>query len=239
VIATVQRLGIVTGMVAEARCIAPGGGPVEIRIQCSGARAEGARRAAATLVREGAQALLSFGIAGGLHEDLRPGHLVLAHRVLSAEGGEIPHDPAWRTALLRALAEAGIPVRLAAVVGSDLAAATPHRKRALYAQTGAHAVDMESHIVAEVASRAGLRFAALRAVADPAHRTIPWIALAGLRADGTMDPLAVLARLTLRPRSLPALLRLGHDSARALASLRRVGSVGLLGASLQALPNRP
>ena len=59
-------------------------------------------------------------------------------------------------------------------------------------------------------------------------RSIPAIALVGLKADGTTDVPAVLYRLLRQPQALPGLLRLGRDSARALKTLRLIGSMELL-----------
>jgi adenosylhomocysteine nucleosidase len=219
-------------MAAEARCIAAAEGAVEIRVRCSGARAEGARAAAAALVREGAEALLSFGMAGALAPDLRPGELVLADRIATHDAEDLPLDSRWHRALYRGLGAIGITVRVAAVAGSDQLATTREQKLALGAGTGALVVDMESHIAAAAAQRAGLPFAALRAVADPLDRAIPALALASLRADGSTDTLAVLAGLARQPLAIATLLRLGRDSARALSTLRRVGTTEIIAASL-------
>ena len=45
-------------------------------------------------------------------------------------------------------------------------------KAALRSETGAAAVDMESHIAAAYAAEAGLPFAALRVISDPATRAL-------------------------------------------------------------------
>ncbi len=79
------RLGVVTGMVAEARCRPPPGDAIEAAF--SGGDPARALSGAARLVAEGARALLSFGIAGGLDPALDPGDLVVADTVV-APGGE-------------------------------------------------------------------------------------------------------------------------------------------------------
>jgi adenosylhomocysteine nucleosidase len=104
------------------------------------------------------------------------------------------------------------------------AADTPSRKAALNRQSGAIAVDLESHLVAEAAAAAGLPFAALRAVADPAERALPPAALIGLDATGHPALGRILLSLARQPAQLPALLRLARDTRRALATLRRAGT---------------
>ena len=61
----------------------------------------------------------------------------------------------------------------------------------------------------------------LRVIADPAEREIPSAALVGMRSDGGIDVLAVLASLLEHPGQLPALLRLAADTRRAMAELLR------------------
>jgi hypothetical protein len=64
-------------------------------------------------------------------------------------------------------------------------------------------------------------FAAIRVVVDPVGRTIPRSALAGSRADGTIDPIAVMRSLARYPRDLVGLIRLSLDTRAARATLVR------------------
>jgi hypothetical protein len=81
---------------------------------------------------------------------------------------------------------------------------------------------MESHAVAEVAHAAGRPFLVLRAIADPADQALPRTTTVALGPGGEVRLLAVARALLERPAELPALLRLGRQSRRALAALRRV-----------------
>lgn len=203
---SVSRVAAICGLRAEVRiaerlfwkAACAGGDP--------GATGEAARR----LVGEGATLLLSFGIAGGLDPALPPGTVVLADRVV-VDG--TPRD---------CLRLAGPPsgFRIAPVIGAAEPAATAARKRELFA-SGAAAVDLESGIVALVAAAAGLPFAVLRAIADPAGCDLPPAALLPLRRDGTPDLRGVVVSLAREPRQLPALLRLAADTRAALEALRR------------------
>ncbi len=132
--------------------------------------------------------VVSFGLCGALDPALRAGDLVVG-------GGDAP----WADHLAAALPGA---VR-GEVAGSDVIVASVAAKAALRARTGAIAVDMESHIVAEAAARAGLPFAVVRAVSDPADRALPRAAQAGFNPDGSVNVLAVLAALARRPASCP------------------------------------
>ena len=204
--------GFVTGLAAEARIAARLG-----RARAGGGTGAGAEAAAEGLVRDGASALVSFGLCGGLDPALRPGAIVIAERVL-AGGGSYDADVALAAALggLTALLVAAEP----GVVTSAAA------KRALFAQTGAVAVDLESGAVARVAARHGLPFAVLRAVCDPAEMTLPRLALAALDADGRIRPGRVAWALLRAPGDLPRLLHLARAAALARAALRaRVGAI--------------
>jgi hopanoid-associated phosphorylase len=167
-------------------------------------------------VAEGGQAIISFGIAAGLAPGMAAGACLIGSEVLH-EGQSYSADAAWTARLEELLGSA----HLVAIAGVDRPLTSALEKRALHAESGAVSADMESHIVARLATRHGLPFAVLRVIADPAEREIPAAALAGMRRDGGVDLLAVLASLLKHPGQLPALLRLAADSRRAVATLLR------------------
>jgi acyl CoA:acetate/3-ketoacid CoA transferase alpha subunit len=110
-----------------------------------------------------------------------------------------------------------------------------HRFRDAVEHGHPHPLEIDEHSHAGMANRyvagaSGLPFGVLRVIADPAERNIPAAALAGMRSDGEIDFLAVLASLANRPGQLPALLRLAADTRRAMAALLRC--CDLLGPSL-------
>ena len=202
-----KPLGVVVGLAAEAR-IARSLGEVAIGGGCP----DGAAAAAEALVARGVTALLSFGVAGGLDPDLRPGDIAVPVAVL--DGGQHYFTDAT---LCRVLGGATVSLLLA----GDAVVADAGAKRLLSAQTGASAVDLESGAVARVARRHGLPFAVLRVVCDPAHRSLPSAAVAALSSAGAIRPLNVLGSIVARPWQIPALLRLARDAALARRALVR------------------
>jgi adenosylhomocysteine nucleosidase len=214
-------IGVVTGFRAEARCLRG----LDMRIACSGGSAELARSEAERLVAEGAAALVSCGLAGGLAPELRPGDLLLPESVRSAGSRSWSVDPIWRERVYARLSAGGLEPDPGVLVGSDRIVATASDKRALFEATGARAVDMESHAVAAVATGAGLPFLVLRALADPHDQVIPQVAREALRPDGRVRLRATLGGLIRQPGELMALLRLGRESAAALATLRRAAAL--------------
>ena len=99
----------------------------------------------------------------------------------------------WCAAFAAAFAAASVIE--GTICGSDRAVSTPREKAKLFAQTGAVAVDMESHGVGRAAREAGLSLLVVRAIADSASRTIPNAAIAGLGEDGGRKPFAVIGKL--------------------------------------------
>lgn len=167
-----------------------------------GARLERELEAAAV----GAKLILSSGLAGALDPALKPGNVILAG------------DAALIERLRPLLPEA----KIGRVFGSDVAIGSVAAKAAARTQSGALAVDMESHIAWRVAKRHGLPFLVARVISDGAHHALPPAALVGMKPDGGIAFGAVLASLARHPRQLPALIRTGRDAEIAFRALRRL-----------------
>lgn len=222
-----SRLGIIVGMQSEASRASAGAEqlPPALRplVLVSGADPERAYEGAKRLVIQGADALLSFGLAGGLAPGLATGDMVLADCVVLPDGSRIEVDGAWRASLDAALVTRQ-RLSIGALAGQDRVIVRQVEKAALHVATGALAVDMESHAVARAAKEAGVPFAALRVVLDPAGWTLPRAALAGLGPDGRPRVLPVLIRLLGRPWELASLVQLGRANRRALDALGGLGA---------------
>jgi adenosylhomocysteine nucleosidase len=210
----------VTGLAAEARIARRAG----LAASAAGGDAGRTKAAIALLIADGASALVSFGICGGLDPALEPGALLLPQAVRDEAGARLAVDAAWRGRVAAALSALGIAVAAGDLLGADAIVATPARKAALHG-AGAVAADLESHLVARAAAQAKLPFLALRAVADPASRALPSAALIELDSRGQPVLGAVLGSLARRPGQLPGLLRVALDTRRALAALRRAAPV--------------
>ena len=221
-----DRPGVITGLAQEADCldVFPAGARPTVGI--AAARPANAAALAGEMISSGSKALLSFGMAGGLSADLKAGAVIVASSVIAPDGTVFETSVSW---LEKVRAVIGEDATIAAIAGSDAVVASPEAKRALAEDTGAIAVDMESHAVARVAAAEGAAFLIIRAVADPVDRAIPAWVLGNISDAGRPRTGAILAGLALRPWDLAALVGLKGDSDRALASLRRVA--GRLGPS--------
>lgn len=223
------RLGVITGLASEADCLK--GFPADEApvVRCVGADAGRAAATARALAAQGCDALLSFGVAGGLDTGAGAGTLVVADAVIAPDGQRYATDVAWRRAVGRTLGP-GIAAIEGSIAGSAQPVTTVAAKRNLRERTGAAAVDMESHAVAGAALAAGVPFLALRVIADPATRALPQWVMKAVLDDGTIEPAAIIRPLLARPWMVWTLIGLARDNGKALAALRRVAA--LLGVRL-------
>lgn len=221
---------IVTGLVQEAR-IAAGPGMAVI---CSSSSPRQLRALLRVVDPASIRGVISFGVAGGLDPTLRTGDVVVATEVLAG-------DARWAAGislgddLISKLTSGSRRVVRGCLAGAEEVVMGRSCKAALHSETGAAAVDMESHIAAAYAAQARLPFAALRVISDPAHRALPALARAAIKPDGKIDLATVLRAIARNPRTLHALVSTGIDFNRALRSLRGcrgflLGSEGLLAA---------
>ena len=223
---------IVTGLVQEAR-IAAGPGMTVI---CSSSDPQQLRALLTVFDPSTIRGVISFGVAGGLDPSLRSGDVVVATEVLAG-------DTRWLAGLslneelIASVAMGRRRVVRGGLAGVEEVVVARDSKAALRSETGAAAVDMESHIAAAYAAEAGLPFAALRVISDPASRALPELARSAVKPNGDIDLRKVLRGLARNPMSLRALVSTGIDFNRALRSLRGcrgflLGGEGLVAADL-------
>jgi adenosylhomocysteine nucleosidase len=204
---------VATGLRAEARIVA---GSPRVRAIAGGGASDELEDQLWRAIAEGGEALISFGLAAGLAPDLTAGSCIVGREVVHG-GMCYSTNLMWASRLKTAITRA----EMARIAGVDRSLGGVSEKRALHAESGAAAADMESHIVGRIAAESGLPFAILRVIADPAERQLPPAALVGMRSDGAIDVRAVLVSLAGNPGQLPALMRLAVDTGRARATLLR------------------
>jgi adenosylhomocysteine nucleosidase len=169
--------------------------------------------------------IVSFGIAGALAPLLKVGDILIATHVVHGDE-HYRTDPAWSEALRNALPHAQSVV----IAGHDQVVNHVDGKRRLFALTGAHAVDMESHIAARFAARHGLPFVVVRAISDIAAKGVPPAALEPLKDSGKPSLRRVLSSLAADPGQFRDVLGMGRDAGRAFRALSRARKA--LGAQL-------
>lgn len=193
---------------------------LEVEVTCAGASSRRATELASQLAYQGVEALLSFGVAGGLAPDLDCGDLIIAHGLRGPAGQDFETDTDWRSALTANLEESSLTYREASILGSARPLRQPADKAAAFADTGCQAVDMESAAVAAVAAETGLPFLAVRAVADAASDRLPGFVETAVKPDGRPNIGRVLGALARHPGDIPVTFRLARQTELALARLR-------------------
>lgn len=195
---------------------------MDLDVAVSGADQDRARAEARRLAGAKPDFLLSFGFAAGLTLGLPAGTAVLAHTIVAETGERWDVDAKWRERLASALA---MPLVGGGIAALDRAVETSAAKRRVAAATGAVAADMESGVLARVASARNIPLVVLRVVCDPVDRRLPRAFLELVDYKGRLRP----ARL---PSILPHLgtaLPLAIESARAGRRLKyaagRLGQV--------------
>ena len=117
----------------------------------------GARHAVASLLDAECDCLLSFGVCGGLKDDVGVGDVILATQVVTTMGDRFQSDKAWLKRV--ETATQSLPfVRRGRLLGSDILVPDVATKRSYGLRFDALGVDMESHIAARAAQLRGLPF---------------------------------------------------------------------------------
>lgn len=210
-----MKVGAVTGLEAEAAVARRAG----IAAKPSGGVPAQTAAIAEGFLHDGVELLMSFGIAGALAPSLVPGTLLLPRQVVDENGGRFPVDAVCHAHAVQSLRAAGLAAEEGDLLGAREAASTRARKAELFRMTGAVAIDLESHLVAQRAARAGKTFLVLRAVADRATQALPPAAVDGLAPSGKPALGRVLLSVASDPRQIPVLIRLAGDTRRALDAL--------------------
>jgi adenosylhomocysteine nucleosidase len=201
----------VCGLAAEAKIARAAGFAVVV--------GAGNRSRTTTLV-EGAvrqaSCLISFGISGALAPELQAGEVIVSTNVVATD------KQWWAEKRFRdriADFARSIGAEEGPVLGAQAILATAAQKSRAWRETRAVAVDLESDIVARIATSAGMPFVVLRSIADAAYRELPPAALIPLSEDGTPRLARVLASVLRQPGQLASLVRLAREARTALLAL--------------------
>ncbi len=220
--------GIIAATLPEARILCgkalcpgdpiclPGGSHLIV----SGMGALRARTASLKLLERGVTSLVSWGCAGGLLPGAAPGTLVVPEIIIAIDGSRYFVDRLWREKVIGKLG-GSIPFLSGALVESATVLTTCADKSALFHQSEAAAVDMESASIARVAQEAGLSFLALRAITDDAEAELPWNITHFIDEFGRIRIFTLLSRVVAQPAQIRRLLRMSRSFRAAAATLKK------------------
>jgi len=151
--------------------------------------------------------LVSFGLAGALHDGLPVGTVLDATRVVAEDGSLL-----WEGQAL------GVPdARPATILAAEVIADSAEERQRLHERTGADAADLESGPLA----RTGRLHGVLRVVSDTPERPLNGIE-AGAKPEGGYDWRGLLGAFVRRPRGFA---RAAADARRALGRLAAAAEV--------------
>jgi len=214
-----SRLAVISALTLEARIPKTVLGDRCPTVYVCGPGHERAFAAAKRAIAAGADALIAWGLAGGLSPQAGTAAVVLPKTVVR-DAQTWRADSAWRDRLALVL---GSEFQLieGPLYSADRVLTTPQAKAALAARSGAVAVDMESAAVAKAAAESGLPCVALRVIADGPRDTLPENVEALVTEKGQTCYRSLVGFIG-SPRRLRLLLNLAGKSRDARRQLKRV-----------------
>ncbi|MEQ1528391.1 MAG: phosphorylase [Methylococcales bacterium] len=209
---------ITTKKIAKGSCVFINANTV---VTYCGAGYHNAQRGAQQLLSEGATRLISWGCAAALSENLKPGDLILADSLLTAEHQVLGINAQWH-GFTKNLLSAVLTIKTGLLAESVSLVSSSQAKQQIHVQTRALALDMESAAIARVAAQQGLPFLVLRAIADPVSMNLPQAVSHALNADGDVVLSKLLLFLAGHPNELPGLIKLGWHFHAATKTLKLI-----------------
>ncbi len=209
-------IGVVSALKSEASCLVekrrfPLYQVVEIGERtsfCLSSIGSKAARGAALKLREhDINALVSFGVAAAVSNELIPGDLVLPEAV-TMNGEILPVDLEWRNRLVGAMSK-HVTVAGGILASCEEPLTSTQAKLALGEETGACAADMETAAIAKVAAEAGISFLAIRAIVDPIEFSPPEALMSAVYPDGSVDAIQLIKLVLSGSVSIKTLIHLG------------------------------
>lgn len=175
-----------------------------------------------SLIRDGANYLISFGVAAALHNSLQPGDILLPEKLIDYRGNtQKLNDPSQLKGRLlshvKCKKRPGIFSKNLAEINEFLD--TPESKQQLHQSSGAWAADMESGAIFRATSEHQLPMNIIRVISDDVHQSIPGTVKNHLNKYGQPLFPGFYLGLVFSPIEIISLVQLGLGFRRARRSL--------------------
>jgi len=222
------KVALITGLEFEARIarqVIKNTGADDI-VMVAGLGGPLAEQAVAEAVAADVRGIVSFGVCGGLDPALPAGSVVMPEKVLGPEALSV--DQAWRDRL-KAQLTAQYDITTDNILTVQNTVETTSEKSALYQQTGACAVDMESAHLARLAASNNLPFIAVRVVHDPASQTLAPAFRDIVKSNGQFDGWKLVKGLIFNWPGTAYLKQMSDNDQEARANLAGLTRLALPG----------
>jgi len=186
-----------------------------------------ARIAAQTLLEQNVSALVSWGTAGALAENLQPGDLLLADSIVN-NGNKYSFDTEWNKHIANELRNTSLKIHHGMIAHAQQVLATTEDKKKLHNKTNALAVDMESLSIAQFANKENLPCVSIRAIVDEASQCIPEAVIKNTDTFGRPALIPLFSSLFQNPGLIPELIKLGTGMKAATTTLSTVARIQAL-----------
>ena len=231
-----SQIGIISALSSEGRCLTGNTIPVNKPVQINqstvamicGMGEDNVRIAAHTLLEQNVSALVSWGTAGALTENIESGDLVLADSTVSNDGKKYSFDAEWNKYIINELSNTSLKIHHGMIAHAGQVLTTAEDKKRLHADTNALSVDMESLAIARFAYKEKLPCVSIRAIVDEASQCIPEAVIKHTDAFGRPSLFPLVSSLIRNPRLITELIKLGSSMRAATTSLNTVAKSRVL-----------
>ena len=190
-----------------------------LRIAIAGVGQEHATIAARTLLRQGAVALLSWGVAGSLNSQLSPGNIILPKQICLENGDALSVNLDWHLQVSKLLTP-HINFSTAKLLESPSIVSSAVQKKYLGSLSSAVAVDMESYSLAQVAHNK-VPFLVMRAIVDAVDQNLPKFVQIAQTINGRLNVVKLLQHFLHHPQEIVPLMQLGRYFLLARSALKK------------------
>ncbi len=194
--------------------------PNNILVSLAGTGAKNAEKSTQQLIAAGAKQVISWGCAGALAPHLKAGDLIIPKLIQTQSGTKLSTHPLLRKNIINALANQsyfeGPLLESSSIVSSA------KEKSALFNDTSAIAVDMESAAAAQVCQTENTPFIAIRTIVDPADFNLPTAVSHSINPEGKVNLVKLISFIICHPSELPSLIQLGRHFKIANKKLKQI-----------------